>query len=206
MVNMSEDNKKFSLTTVLVWIGATASVCAGAGWTVGRSLINDELEQYKKSESWKLPETIASIQSLSGSLDIKLKKINDYDELVKKKNELEIDVKTLTINQSNLNKGIQGKNIEINKLKKIIEVLRGEEIIIKEGESFPVGHKSLKVGVTYIDTLYKNASVTSGDYTNPAMKVGDNFKRIIGSSRYVVTLTGIAEGYASFSFDISDEK
>lgn len=220
---MADENKKISLVTALVWIGASASVCAGAGWTVGRSLMSDELEQYKKSESWKIPEAIANMQSLSGTLDIKVKRLNDYDEIVEQKVMLEEQVKTLTNEKSQVVNQLRAKDSEINSLvlahkdeissqrkevsalNRTIESLRGEVVTIKEGQALPVGHKSLRVGVTSTATPYNWVEVSSGNYSNSTMRVGDSFERQIGNSKYVVTLTGITSDSASFSYDVSEK-
>lgn len=208
---MSEESKNLSLLTVLGWLGATAVVCAGAGWTAGRTIMNDELKQYQNAESWKVPDAISKLSSLSSTLDVKLKKLNDYEELLKS-NKVSLEkIKSLSIEavsrrndyeslKRDLELKLKTKDEIIDELNKVVTSIRGEIVTIYEGEAIPVGHKTIKVGVSSTSSYW--AAVNSGDFHDSTMSVGDSFKRKVDNSTYVITLVSITDRKASFTYDI----
>lgn len=88
---MSEDSKKngVSIIVLLSWIGLTGASCASAAWTAGRTFMADELEQYKSANHLKIPDAIIKLTALSDSLNKKLDKINDYENLIEEKQEMQ---------------------------------------------------------------------------------------------------------------------
>lgn len=235
MTEQSHQNKMIDLWKALTAIAVVGSTLAGAGWMVGRVHLQDEIAQYKESAKWKAPDAIQKISSLSETLRTQIESINDYDALKKHKEDSLKEIEKLrhaqgetikshkkgiedlknqyNINISEINKqqiGLKNKIESIQtrntKLNKIIEGLRGETVVVNLGNAESVGHKSIRVGVNRTTPLYNYAEVTSGEYDNSSMKVGDNFSRIVGDKKYVITLITIDKAFCKFSFDVFESK
>lgn len=228
-------HKTIELWKALTAIAVVGSTLASAGWIAGRAYLNDEINQYKESEKWKAPDAIRKLSTLSEKLNVQLDSISDYEALKKNKRELEDQVVSLeqSLEKTNASheeklkvfsseneeriKGLkvemttlQSRNAEssrkIYQLHSVIEGLRGEIVLVKVGQAESVGHKSIRVGVTRTTTVSNYASVTSGDYDNSTMEVGDNFSRIVEGKKYVITLVKISSSSAGFSFDVFESK
>lgn len=63
---------RFTLWQIIATAASVAVVCTGAAWTAGRTLLGDELEQYRRAEQWKAPDAIRKLEELSGRLNITL--------------------------------------------------------------------------------------------------------------------------------------
>lgn len=223
-------HKSIELWKALTAIAVVGSTLASAGWIAGLAYLSDEIAQYKESEKWKAPDAIRKLSVLSEKLAIQLDGITDYDTLKTKKQELEEQVTILELSRKKVNADherivnkfraeneelingfkqeittlqnrITDTNIEIEQLNAVIEGLRGEIIEVKIGQAEPVGHKSIRVGVTLTSAISNYASVTSGDFSSSNMMVGDNFSRNVEGKKYVITLVKISDSLAGFSFD-----
>ncbi|MFM4707564.1 hypothetical protein [Aeromonas caviae] len=235
MNDQTHSHKSIELWKVLTAIAVVGSTLAGAGWVAGRAYLSDEISQYKESEKWKAPDAIRKLSLLSEKLNAQLDSISDYETLKKDKKNLENRVVTLeqSLNETkasfeekiialnlennedtkNLNREIASfkkqeteLNAKIAQLHSVIEGLRGEIVVVMVGQAESVGHKSIRVGVTRTTTVSNYASVTSGDYDNSTMGVGDNFSRTVEGKKYVITLVKISSSSAGFSFDVFESK
>ncbi|MCR3960407.1 hypothetical protein NUK42_16825 [Aeromonas veronii] len=223
---MSEDSKKngISIIMLLSWVGIAGATSASAAWTVGRAFMADELEQYKSANHLKIQDAIIKLTTLSDSLNKKLDKINDYENLIKEKQEMQSIINQLRTEkntiQDNNKKLLQQKEKEINTYKRTLQEkdeiisqtnnrilsLVGATIDIPVGQALPVGNKKIKVGVTSTTTIYNWASVVCGSYNNPTMKVGDAFEKDIDDKTYTITLTKINNTSAEFSYETSKKR
>jgi len=235
MTEQLNPHKTMDLWKALTAIAVVGSTLAGAGWIAGRAYLQDEISQYKEAEKWKAPDAIRKISVLSEKLDRQLGAIEDYGSLKKYKEDSirnlealkkdmlvleqshEKELKQLRQQQNIRINNIEDKNKKLNiiisklekqneDLKEIIEGLRSEVVVIKVGQAQSVGHKSIRVGVTRTSTISNYASITSGEYENSTMEVGDNFSRVFGDKKFVITLVMISDESCGFSFDVFENK
>jgi len=228
-------HKTIDLWVALTAIAVVGSTLAGAGWVAGRTYLQDEMSQYKESEKWKIPDAIRKITLLSDKLNNKLDSIQDYESLKKYKVDSIKEIKTLKETQITLTKShkieladllkqqdhyasefadkIKLLNVRIAStdqqnanLKEIIKGLSGEVVMVKVGQAQSVGHKSIRVGVSRSSAIGNDASVTSGDFVDTMMEVGNNFSRIVDGKKYVITLVKINESSCGFSFDVFENQ
>ncbi len=235
MTEQVDTHRKIGLWTALTAIAIVGSTLAGAGWVAGRIYLQDEISQYKQSAKWKAPEVIEKIGKLSTKLSQQLDAISDYDALKEYKKNASIELSKRDKQLIELTKDHRDEIQKINKtnearleilkgemtklqkdlssalsinesLKAKIEELRGEIIYIQVGEAESVGHKAIRVGVSRSSAITNYASVTSGEYNNSTMEVGDNFARIIDGKKYVITLVKVSDDYCGFSYDVFEHK
>lgn len=207
---MSEtDSIKIELWKAITACAVVGSTLAVGGWNVGRTLLNDEIEQYKKSEKWKIPTAIEQITNLSSKLELQLNEISDYESL--KENILEKEKSIALLEQSIQN--LEAENIDsltllnqrnkkIQTLEAELDNLKGHIITVNVQQAESVGAKSIRVGVSDIAPFADYADVTSGKYSNSRMRVGDSFERIVDGKTYVITLVNLTKNYAGFSYDV----
>lgn len=70
---------------------SVAVVSAAAGWTVGRALLGDELEQYRKADMWKAPDAIRRLTDVSGRLSVTRDERARLEEAVKAVEEMKAE-------------------------------------------------------------------------------------------------------------------
>jgi len=213
MQNTSRPRQTIGLWKALCAIAIVGSTAAGAGWLVGRTLLEDELKQYRQAETWKVPEAIRQIKDLSSELTQKLQAVRDLDELraFKASATQKLNEKAIELDQTRAKYEAQMTSLR-NDLSlvrtKLLEVetrlmdLQGEIVYISIGEAKPIGHKSLKVGVKDINPIFGSAEVYSGGFEKNSMQVGQSFTRKIEGKEYIVTLVKMEGKRCGFSFDV----
>jgi predicted RNase H-like nuclease (RuvC/YqgF family) len=211
-MNFENMNKSVDLWKVLTALAAVGVAGLTGGWVLGRTHIQDELEQYRTSEGWKVPNAIKKITVLAESLDSKLGKIQDYENLKKKNEHLTNENNTFknTIAKTDseyksevmkLSSEIRANEDTIKLLNDKVYQLTGASIFIKSGNALSVGNKALKVGVSDTNNYSKTARVVSGDYSNSSMVVGESFQKVVDGVSYTITLVSVQRTGASFSYD-----
>jgi hypothetical protein len=184
---MSEDQTsgRFSLWTVLVVAATVASAAAGAAWQVGRSRLQDELDQYKQSSTWGLPETLQRLNKVSQQLNLTL---DEREQLVKAQH--------LLAENEELNRQLSAAKNELVTVNKRLAEFEGDTFEVAEGTSHPIVPGRLALGVK--DTYSNNCSVQLGDQSTTASP-GTPIDATLGKMKYRVILMEVKGSVCKFS-------
>lgn len=140
---------KFSLWSVLVIAAAVATTAAGAAWQVGRSRMEDELEQYRRSVDLGLPETLKAMQEVSKSLAVNLEERKQLQNIPKLRAETNaLQKQLLTTRQA------------LEEARKSLTALEGDTFKLAEGKTRTIVPGRLAIGVS--DASYGSCSIRLG--------------------------------------------
>src|SRR4051794_31504217 len=121
---MENTGGRFPLWSVLVIAATVGSTTAAAAWQVGRSRMEDELNQYRRSVDLNLPETLKAMRVLSKSLAISLEEKRKLETIPKLRSE-----------NDTLQKELATTNQALQAAKKSLAVLEGDTFTLAEGKT-----------------------------------------------------------------------
>jgi hypothetical protein len=78
---MADEDRRFSLWTVLTTAAIVGSAMASGGWYVARARIDDELRQYERSKTWQLPQLLADLRVVSAGLRSEISDRKEFQRL-----------------------------------------------------------------------------------------------------------------------------
>jgi hypothetical protein len=136
---MEHQDGKFSLWSVLLIATAVASASAGASWEVGRSRMEDELEQYRRSVDLGLPEALRAMTELSGQLKTGLEEREKLQA-----------IPGLQTENAALKKQLAATEQAFAEAKKALAEAQGETFILSRSKARVVVPGKLAVGVDNI--------------------------------------------------------
>ena len=171
---------KFSLWSVLVIIAIVASTAAGTGWQVGRSRMEDELEQYRRNVDLGLPETLKAMRELSKSLAISLEEKKQLGA-----------IPTLRAENGELRKKLAAANLALQGAKESLAVLEGDTFRLTKGKTRPVVPGRLALGV--YDASYGSCSIQLGKESR-RISLGEPIEAIEDGVSYRVILLEADDG------------
>jgi len=190
-MNEQRGDGHFSLWAVLT-IACTVAVAAASGaWYVSRAVLGDELEQYRRSSEWNLPETLRNLGEASKQARLDLKeraKLTAFeaeaDKWRSQTKELDARIDELTEENSRL-------------AKQIVE-LTGETFIISAGEAHTIA-PGLALGLRGSSTISKEAEIQFGDRRLERVLPGTSFTETRSGKTYVVTLLEVRSDQCTFA-------
>lgn len=192
-MNEYHEGKNFSLWMVIVTSAIVGTTVAAGTWQLARTQISDELEQYRRSSEWKLPETLEALGKLSKKVSLDVSQQNELIQLRQEFGESKGRLEKLTEQLAELRD-------ENKRLSEEIESLKGPTVKIDKGLARSVGHKSIIVGV--VDTnIYENkAKVQLGTELN-YITIGTPLQVVVGSDIYIITLLKVDHSSCIFTFE-----
>lgn len=171
---------KFSLWSVLVIAAAVATTAAGAAWQVGRSRMEDELEQYRRSVDLGLPETLKAMQEVSKSLAVSLEERKQLENITQ-----------LRAETSDLREQMLATRQELQKARESLAALEGDTFKLAEGKTRPIVTGRLAIGVA--DASYGACSIQLGKASR-RISVGEPIEAIEDGVSYRAILLEAEDG------------
>lgn len=129
----------FPLWSVIVIVATVASAAAGAAWQVGRSRIQDEVDQLRRSADLGLPETLEAMRSLSEILG---KQLENREELE--------TIPTLRAENEELRDEVESTRRELEQAKTRLSMFDGDTFVVPEGKTRSIVPGRLALGVTNV--------------------------------------------------------
>lgn len=190
-----DDATAKQITTWISSIAATLTLIGGAIWSIQSSQINslkDKVDTYEKSENWKLPETLRNINSAASKLSLSIDERNLF-------NQLKIDKKNLSENNSILKKEIQGIQEELETTNRALNtiVLKNDIFSLGTAQSFPLINNDKYLSVI---SIFPNFASLVFDEENHTLDVGKSLHYKVGTTDCKVVLTSIAPDRATVTF------
>lgn len=179
---------KFSLWSVLVIAAAVASAAAGAGWQVGRSGMEDELEQYRRSIDLGLPETLTAMRDLSGKLKVSLEE----------KKQLEA-IPNLRTQNARLRSQLTASTQALGEARKALAETEGDTFSLTSRKTRVIVPGRLAVGV---DNVISNACSVRLGKESDLLSPGEFIETIEGGMNYRVLLLEVKDS-VSCKFSLS---
>ena len=190
----------------ILGIATLGTVLIAGGYTLGRDYksdhlneLNEKISSYEKSNSWKLPETLKNLNSLSDELSSKIELDQENKKLKKSIDILEkegIELKSKFHNLEKININTLEKNKELNSVIKKISN-ENKEFVIKVNESVDLikNHITLGVEAIYGSSVKVNVN-NNGDYLNVGNRKSYSFQGMVCD----ITLKKIYRDGAEFNF------
>lgn len=173
----------WSVIRIATVVAATAAPC---GWTVGRTLLQDELAQLKQVKEWTLPETLKELGELSTEIKLDAVQKTELERLRSRQIELD-DAKR------DFDKQLAAVNAQLTLLKTKLNSYEGESFDLQKGESRFVIPKVLALGLSDCTAILSEAQVQFGNETRklkPGMPIEVTFEGKV----YTVVLRKINDG------------
>lgn len=188
-------------------LGSTVVVAAiGGAYTLGRdhksdhiNELNEKIASYEKSNSWKLPETLNHLNSISNELNSKIKLDRENSDLKKSINLLEkykAELENKLQNLEIINIDTVSKNKELNSaIKKILS--ENNEFLINVHESKDVVKNHITIGVEAVYGSFARVNINNnGENLNVGNRRSYSFQGMVCN----ITLKKIYRDGAEFSF------
>lgn len=141
MTNPNPETGRFSLWNVILISCAVMTASAATGWTVGRTLLSDEIEQYRTAKSWRAPEAIEQMRELAETLNITLEERKQFTKTKEELNHLSTENETLK-------KQVADKTARADALEKELRSIQGDKLVIDEGDTQFLVPREVALGVT----------------------------------------------------------
>jgi hypothetical protein len=170
----------FSLWSVLVIIAIVASTAAGAAWQVGRSRMEDELEQYRRSVDLGLPETLKAMQELSKRLTMSLEERKQLETIPR----LQAEANTLRDRLVKANQALQ-------EARESLARLEGDTFTLAEGKTRLIVPGKLALGVN--DASYGDCLIRLGRESR-LLSLGEPIEATEAGMRYRLILLEAEDG------------
>ena len=193
---MSEQDRdgRFSLWTVLT-VAATVAVAAASGsWYVSRALLGDELEQYRRSSEWELPETLRALGEVSERTRLDLQERARLDEL---KSEAESNRTKL----EELNRQVSTLAENNERLANRLLDLEGDTFTLAAGEGRKIA-PGLALGLRAASTVDNEAEVQFGDRLFRDLPPGTSLRETIDGKVYIITLLKVSYDQCTFAVTV----
>jgi len=182
--------KTFSVWGVLVILGTVCPVVSGGTWMLARTSLADELEQYRRSSQWKLPENLQQLGELSKRLNVTLAERNELDSLRNRARELESQAATI---QAKLTEAEAG----VTRLTERLRQFEGDTFQVEKGNVRFIVPGLLAVGVNDTSSTGR-CSVQFGRESN-YLAPGEPMEATVSGSRYTITLVKVMSNSCFFS-------
>jgi hypothetical protein len=155
MTDPSHSNR-FTLWHVIGTAASVAVVSAGAAWTAGRTLLGDELEQYRRADHWKAPDAIRKLDELSGRLNITMEERTRFETTARLAEERGKE-------NSRLQKELAEKSRVLAEAQSRLKALEADTFDLEEGRSRFVIGQALAIGLRSMNPYTKECDVRLGD-------------------------------------------
>jgi hypothetical protein len=182
---------RFTLWAVLGIAATVATTVAGGTWLVSRTYLQDELEQYRRSVEWRLPENLRQLGEVSKKLNVTMDERKELEALRAQAQALHDQTASL---QSKL-KAAEGS---VAMLTKRVGELEGDTFEVQKGEARFIVPGRLAIGVNYTSTISNTADIQFGKESVSA-KPGTPFEATIENIRYTITLLKIGDSSCTFA-------
>ena len=191
MTDLAPSGGRFTLWQVIVIAASVAAVTAGAGWTVGRTLLGDELDQYRKAENWKVPDAIRQLTELTARLNVTLEERARLQQAVKSVDELKAENDRTT-------KELAERRREVDGLQSRLKNLEGDTFVLEVGKTRFVLGRELALGVIDTNPYSRECKVQLGD-REEMIRPGKTLTESRGNLRARVTLLEVVRDTCRFS-------
>jgi hypothetical protein len=188
---MENTGGRFPLWSVLVIAATVGSATAGAAWQVGRSRMEDELAQYRRSVDLGLPETLKAMRELGNNLTITLEEKNQLKE-----------IPGLRAQNDALQKQLKAANQALEEARKSLAGLEGDTFKLTESKTRSIVPGRLALGID--DVSYSYCSVRLGK-ESAQLSLGEPIEAIEGGMSYRLILLELGDDHTSCKFSLSKE-
>jgi hypothetical protein len=171
---------KYSLWQLVSAAVGSGIVCAGAAWTVGRAYLGDELAQYQRAKSWKVPDAIRHLSSVSEKLSLTLK---EREELERGASEIKKLRDKLVGREDLLAKSQKELQVAMVRLKEY----EPDVISVEEGESGYIAGAKLVLGVYNVEYSSRTCSINFGN-SRSSLEPGQSLDASDGKNAVKITL------------------
>jgi len=199
-------NPPRSLWGIIGICGSVAALSAGAGWTVARGYVSDELEQIQRSKDWHLPENLAALGELSKALTLQIRERQDLDRLRQRLPRVEADLANTKQQLENEVARAKQQLAELSQrnqaLAATLAASQAETFDVRAGEAHFVVPRLLAVGVKEASDILNIAEVNFGD-ASAQLRPGQSIKATAGGKTYKVILIRIKSDTATFAIAAS---
>lgn len=187
---MDVSGGKFSLWSVLVIVATVASAAAGASWQVGRSRMQDELDQYRRSVDLGLPETLKEMRDLGKRLTTSLEERKQLAQVADLRSQNKV-----------LQKNLAALEQELKSARNSLAALEGDTFTVLEDRTRVVVSGKLALG---IDDAYSSTCVVQLGKERKALSLGEPIEAIEGGITYRLILLDVVDS-AACKFSLSKE-
>jgi hypothetical protein len=191
MTDLAPSGGRFTLWQAIVIAASVAVVSAGAGWTAGRTLLGDELDQYRKAENWKVPDAIRQLTELTARLNVTLEERTRLQQAVK-------SVEELKATNDRTTKELAERKREMEGLQSRVKNLEGDTFVLEVGKTRFVLGRELALGVTGTNKYTRECMVQFGD-REERIRPGRTLTESRGNLRARVTLLEVVGDTCRFS-------
>lgn len=165
-------------------------------WTLRSSTIEDltkQIDTYKESEKWKLPETLNKINLASEKLSLNIDDKNELSQGRKEIQQLTVKNEELQRNLETSKKSLQAVNDALNKI-----ALKNDSFTVYSRDSFPVVNNMKYISVKIIG--YNSVSGIFEDQSYD-IDVGSSLSYKVGTLSCRITLVKMSsrDDYATFN-------
>ncbi len=164
-----------------------------ASWLVSRTYLQDELDQYRRSAEWKLPENLRQLGEVSKQLNVTLAERKELETL-------RSQTKALQEQTTSLQTKLKAAEDSIALLTKRVAELEGDTFEVPVREAHFIVPGRLAIGVKDTSTIFNEAEIQFGRDSVRA-KPGTPFEATVENVTYTVTLLKI--GGSSCMFAVS---
>lgn len=183
---MADDGRRFSLWTVLTTAAIVGSAMASGSWYVARARIEDELRQYDRVKTWQLPQLLADLRVVSGSLKTE---IGDRAELQR----LRATVPALKRENATLAQQLAARSKELAGVRTQLGAFIVTTFDLQRGEAHEIIPGEIVVGLKDASNILGKAEV---QFNGALQEIapGVTMRASYNNSEYRVTLLRIADG------------
>jgi hypothetical protein len=147
---------RFSVWSVILIGCAVGTAGATTGWTVGRSLLGDEIDQYRTSDNWKVPRAIEQLGALAERLNLTLDERNRFESL-------QANFATATAENEKNRAELAVVQSALKKAQERLGAIEGETLIVPDGDSVVVVPRELTIGVLRLNQYAHDCTIQLGD-------------------------------------------
>lgn len=165
--------------------------------------LNNQIKSYEKSSSWKLPETLNQLNSVSSKIQKQLATNEEFSKLKAENIELTAKQESLATQlrtAAQQNQALTAKNISISRELKIL-LAQAEKLELAEGESAPLIKNKITLGIANVFSNSVHGSVGNKSF---ALDIGKSRDISFMDVNCSLTLTKIIRPKARFEFLCDD--
>lgn len=182
-ITLSPKQTWAAITVIAALLAASATVT----WEIRKDVIEElkrEVESYKTSSSWKVPETLTAMKKASEALALQLAERNELSKLrAESKAERERTAKLEGMLKDTTDK-LASTQATLNKL-----VSKANSVELNEGQSVAIIENTVYLGIKDVGSNYAYVSVLQ---QSKMLDVGETFQFSFGNMSCRVTLLRVS--------------
>jgi hypothetical protein len=177
-----DDGVRISWPWLISTILVTVPLIVGGTWALARAQVSDELRQYEQSKDWQLPSLLKDLRATSQRVNLQIDERRRYERL-------ESSTASLSAQIASSRASVTALRAERDELKSKLAQLSAPSFSVQEGSARVLVPGRLAVGVKNVSV--GEADIQFGGELRSSVSAGTTFEKVIGGTRYAVTLVGV---------------